>query len=127
MFTDLLRKTGLAILLLSLLGQSLQSVAMVCPMDHDQTMPNSVQEPVMPCHMSDSSDSQTQSKQANPLNMDCCDSDCTCPANACTSLGLGFSNLNSGSSNFHETSQCFMTFVLSPPHNKSLYRPPIFS
>ncbi|WP_284246377.1 hypothetical protein [Thalassotalea insulae] len=58
--------------------------------------------------------------------MDCCDNECVCPDNACTSVTLVLNSLNLLIVNPLSEKPLFLNLKKPTTQSKSLYRPPIF-
>ena len=128
----LMRKFGVLLLLLSLLGQSLQAVALACvhKTDNNGVQYAAEEQSLLPCHMKTENQgrhtpSSTEVSEPLLLSMDCCDSDCQCPANACNSL----SALAAHSIQVIEPVASIHALpaveIINDPYLKSRYRPPI--
>lgn len=119
---SVLRKSALALLLLSVVGQSLQAAAMVCPEDHQgqskgQLSVNTAQ-PATPCH-------QMVDKVVEDTQADCCASDCQCPANACHSPGSFVDGSLAVFPPLAGAATRFDIALFHDPYLSSRYRPPI--
>ncbi|MGJ8693007.1 MAG: hypothetical protein ACSHW0_11060 [Thalassotalea sp.] len=69
----------------------------------------------------------TSSSSAQVNSGDCCDVECDCPANACSSLSLLFANMVSSKISPAIEKIHYLDFSIPQLRNKSLFRPPIFS
>nr|WP_277053659.1 hypothetical protein [Pseudoalteromonas marina] len=88
----------------------------------------------MPCEMSSGSheshmnmDHGDMNKSSNGQSEDCCDVECICPANACSSTTVLNSSIDS--TDIQIFSESVAALQSKQPHSisTSLYRPPIFA
>jgi hypothetical protein len=128
MFQSLSKIIVITLMMIAFIGQALAYAAMPCHMitgDNTHEMHKSKPHSVMADHQ--------QMMQENSMNhnmtenQNCCDNECSCPSNACSSL-LFVSVISSTTNiNFSFDKISYHDSILLPVHNKSLYRPPIFA
>lgn len=121
------------IMLLSLVGQSLANIVMPCEMtdsNHQMGMEHSAGQSTntmtaslhegMKHHVSELTEPQNQSGQ-----MDCCDVECSCPTNACSSYSLV--SIDVLTMNTQVVIEKILILELNSPISihKSHFRPPI--
>ena len=117
MFKPLSKVLVVVAMLIAFVGQAFVYSAMPCEMSsgsHES-------------HMNMNMDHGDMNKSSNGQSEDCCDVECICPANACSSTTVLNSSVDS------TDIQIFSEFVAAlqskQPHSisTSLYRPPIFA
>ena len=125
-----MRKSGVLLLLLSLLGQSLQVMALDCVQKkNDQQLQYSlVDDATPPCHsqtLAGKAKVAAKSTPSQSMAMDCCDSECQCPANACNSLSALTADSIQVVEPVASVNVLAVLATLNDPYLKSRYRPPI--
>jgi len=129
-----MRTSGVLLLLLSLLGQSLQVMALDCVQKkNDQQLQHSLlDDATPPCHSQAlvgkakvPTESDTHTTLSQGMAMDCCDSECQCPANACNSLSALTAHSIQVVEPVASVNVLAVLATLNDPYLKSRYRPPI--
>ena len=125
MFKPLSKVLVVVAMLTAFVGQALAYTSMSCEMSADShqshmTMEHSSMKSHEGMEHGDMKASASSSK-------DCCDVDCICPANACTSVT--FLNSNNGSPDILGFTEAIVNQGAEPPKSMStsLFRPPIFA
>ncbi|MGJ8680428.1 hypothetical protein [Paraglaciecola sp.] len=125
MFKPLSKVLVLAAMLIAFVGQALAYSTMSCEMPSDSHQSHMTMDHSSMKHHEgmDHSDMKTSASSSE----DCCDQDCICPANACTSVT--FLNANSGSTDILGFTDTIVNQGAEHPKSisTSLYRPPIFA
>ena len=113
-------------MLTAFLGQALAYTAMSCEMSADSHASHMEMEHSSMNHQESMSHGDMKTSDTGKYQ-DCCSVDCTCPANACTSIT--FLNTNVGSTDLLRVREAvFLQKVEQPTSiSTSLYRPPIFA
>ena len=106
-------------MLVAFVGQAFAYSAMSCEMSsgsHESHM-----------NMNMNMDHGDMNKSSNGQSEDCCDVECICPANACSSTTVLNSSVDS--TDIHILSESVAAMQSKQPHSisTSLYRPPIFA
>ena len=113
-------------MLLTFIGQAFAYTTMSCDMasdSHEMPMAHAMMNDTA---MMDSSENEHSLMMKSQMS-ECCDVDCSCPANACASILIV--STESITSNVISSLDkiSYNNFSLPQSHNKSLYRPPILS
>ncbi len=109
-------------MLIAFTGQVLAYAAMPCDMSLDNHQAMMTMDHSTKMTMSANMDHSNMSSAA-----DCCDTDCTCPASACTSIHYLSSYLATTSALYY-SEVIIRSFPQAPRAiSSSLYRPPIFA
>ena len=129
MSTPLTRLLIVATMLFALIGQAFAYSAMSCDMSshNDNTSAMTHAEMNHSQMMGDGNMSHAMMNSSDVEHGDCCDVDCNCPANACsslTTLSISYNSykIDAGIEKIH-----YVDFDLPNAFNKSLFRPPIFA
>lgn len=117
MFKPLSKVLVVVAMLIAFVGQALAYTAMPCEMSsgsHES-------------HMNMNMDHGDMNKSSNGQSEDCCDVECICPANACSSTTVLNSSIDS--TDIQIFSESVAALQSKQPHSisTSLYRPPIFA
>lgn len=117
MFKPLSKVLVVVAMLIAFVGQALAYTAMSCEMSsgsHES-------------HMNMNMDHGDMNKSSNGQSEDCCDVECICPANACSSTTVLNSSIDS--TDIQIFSESVAALQSKQPHSisTSLYRPPIFA
>jgi len=107
----------MTLMLVAFVGQAFAYSAMPCEMSsgsHES-------------HMNMNMDHGDMNKSSNGQSEDCCDVECICPANACSSTTVLNSSVDS--TDIQILSESVAAMQSKQPHSisTSLYRPPIFA
>ena len=107
----------ITLMLVAFVGQAFAYSAMPCEMSsgsHES-------------HMNMNMDHGDMNKSSNGQSEDCCDVECVCPANACSSTTVLNSSVDS--TDIQILSESVAALQSKQPHSisTSLYRPPIFA
>ena len=107
----------MTLMLVAFVGQAFAYSAMPCEMSsgsHES-------------HMNMNMDHGDMNKSSNGQSEDCCDVECICPANACSSTTVLNSSIDS--TDIQILSESVAALQSKQPHSisTSLYRPPIFA
>ena len=107
----------MTLMLVAFVGQAFAYSAMPCEMSsgsHES-------------HMNMNMDHGDMNKSSNGQSEDCCDVECICPANACSSTTVLNSSVDS--TDIQILSESVAALQSKQPHSisTSLYRPPIFA
>ena len=107
----------ITLMLVAFVGQAFAYSAMPCEMSsgsHES-------------HMNMNMDHGDMNKSSNGQSEDCCDVECICPANACSSTTVLNSSVDS--TDIQILSESVAALQSKQPHSisTSLYRPPIFA
>ena len=107
----------MTLMLVAFVGQAFAYSAMSCEMSsgsHES-------------HMNMNMDHGDMNKSSNGQSEDCCDVECICPANACSSTTVLNSSVDS--TDIQILSESVAALQSKKPHSisTSLYRPPIFA
>ena len=107
----------ITLMLVAFVGQAFAYSAMPCEMSsgsHES-------------HMNMNMDHGDMNKSSNGQSEDCCDVECICPANACSSTTVLNSSVDS--TDIQILSESVAAMQSKQPHSisTSLYRPPIFA
>ena len=107
----------ITLMLVAFVGQAFAYSAMPCEMSsgsHES-------------HMNMNMDHGDMNKSSNGQSEDCCDVECICPANACSSTTVLNSSIDS--TDIQIFSESVAALQSKKPHSisTSLYRPPIFA
>lgn len=107
----------ITLMLVAFVGQAFAYSAMSCEMSsgsHES-------------HMNMNMDHGDMNKSSNGQSEDCCDVECICPANACSSTTVLNSSIDS--TDIQIFSESVAALQSKQPHSisTSLYRPPIFA
>ncbi|TMS82926.1 hypothetical protein [Pseudoalteromonas sp. S554] len=117
MFKPLSKVLVVVAMLIAFVGQAFVYSAMPCEMSsgsHES-------------HMNMNMDHGDMNKSSNGQSEDCCDVECICPANACSSTTVLNSSIDS--TDIQIFSESVAALQSKQPHSisTSLYRPPIFA
>ena len=119
MFKPLSKVLVVVAMLIAFVGQAFVYSAMPCEMSsgsHESHM-----------NMNMNMDHGDMNKSSNGQSEDCCDVECICPANACSSTTVLNSSIDS--TDIQIFSESVAALQSKQPHSisTSLYRPPIFA
>jgi len=126
MFKPLSKVLVVVAMLIAFVGQALAYTAMSCEMSlgsHESHM--NMEHSKMSHH--EGMDHGDMNKSSNGQSEDCCDVECICPANACSSTTVLNSSIDS--TDIQIFSESVAALQSKQPHSisTSLYRPPIFA
>ena len=111
----------ITLMLVAFVGQAFAYSAMSCEMSSGS------HESHMNMNMNMNMDHGDMNKNSNGQSEDCCDVECICPANACSSTTVLNSSIDS--TDIQIFSESVAALQSKQPHSisTSLYRPPIFA
>lgn len=114
----------IAVTILALVGQAFAIASIECDMSQHSAMSNGKTVQDMGHHMNQNIDHDMMSAMAD---MDCCDTDCKCPENACSTISL-LSNQNPFQLERRLLDKIHYITVSAPDIKlNSLFRPPIIA
>ena len=127
MFKSIAKSFVIVVMLFAFIGQGTANDAEMCTMV-DQSLVNTM--PMDHAAMQHNSAMNHDAKVAMDDSIaahDCCDDDCTCPVNACSSVAFVSSTVSSPK--LHADTGVIPTkiSIAFNPYHKSLFRPPIFA
>ena len=116
---------AMLIMLSTFIGQAYANASMSCEMDspshHQMDMTDMDMDMDMDHQMMNSSSMSTAD------NQDCCDIECSCPKNACSSMSLLSKNYSDIKLPLYTESIRTVTKFIPNSFVRALYRPPIFA
>lgn len=126
MFKLVSKAVVITLMLVAFVGQAFAYSAMSCEMSsgsHESHM--SMDHSKMSHH--EGMNHNDMNKSSNVQTEDCCDVDCVCPANACTSVTVLNSSVDS--TDVQSLNEALVALQSKQPNSisTSLYRPPIFA
>lgn len=118
----------ITLMLIAFIGQTLAFSAMSCEMSMKMSpIEQLAQTDHIPVKHYSSSLAIDTSKAVNKHTQDCCDNDCVCPTNACTTTTALFSSVLTTAIYFESETPISLPTEQPNAIYSSLFRPPIFA